>query len=128
MILWFYKVVPKWVKWNFANKYGVYAYIRSMGRDRVSVEHTRLFFATTTPRRWIAIGMGADRYQTAIGSLSTAGVPIPLKFGHRASRPRSFFMLAISYHIRDHTRDPNRLLYYHRHPHIFRLIWLAPRL
>lgn len=84
-ILRFYKVVPKWVKWNFANKYGVYAYIRSMGRDRVSVENTHIFFATTTPRRWTAIGMGADRHQTAIGSLSTAGVPLsPILLGFRA--------------------------------------------
>jgi len=89
-ILRFYKVVPKWVKWKFRDKCGVYAYIPSMGRDRISVEHTHLFFATTTPRRWIAIGMGADRHQTAIGSLSTASVPLSLNFfrdagiGHRA--------------------------------------------
>jgi len=70
-ILRVYNVGAKGVKWKCG-----YAYIRSMGKDRVSVEHTRLFFATTTPRRWTAIIMGADRYQTAIGSLSTAGVPI----------------------------------------------------
>jgi hypothetical protein len=47
----------------------------SRRRDRVSVEHTCLFFATTTPRRWTAIGMGALRYQTAIGPLATASDP-----------------------------------------------------
>jgi hypothetical protein len=75
---------------ELANKYGVYVYIRSMGRDRVSVENTRLFFATTTPRRWTAISMGALRCQTAIGSLSTDIVPLSLNFfrdagiGHHA--------------------------------------------
>jgi hypothetical protein len=63
----------------------------SRRRDRVSVEHTCLFFATTTPRRWTAIGMGALRYQTAIGSLSTASVPTSLEVGHRAPCPRVFF-------------------------------------
>ena len=90
-ILRFYKVVPKGVKWNFRNKCGVYAYIPSMGRDRVSVEHTHLFFATTTPRRWTAIIMGADRYQTAIGSLSTDIVPIFSKARVYARCPRFFF-------------------------------------
>jgi len=46
-------------------------------KDRIRGEHTYLFFATTTPRRWTAISMGALRCQTAIVSLSTAGVPIP---------------------------------------------------
>jgi len=49
------------------------------------------FFRTTTPRRWTAIGMGALRYQTAIGSLSTASVPTSLEVGHRAPCPRVFF-------------------------------------
>jgi hypothetical protein len=65
----------KGVKWKRG-----YAYIRSMGRDYVVVEHTYLFFTSTTPRRWTAITMGALRYQTAIGSLSTASVPISTIF------------------------------------------------
>jgi hypothetical protein len=71
VVLRFYNVGAKGVKWKCG-----YAYIRSMGKDRVSVEHTHLFFATTTPRRWTAISMGALRRRNAIGSLSTAGVPI----------------------------------------------------
>ena len=45
-------------------------------RDCLSVEHIHSFFSTTTPRRWTAISMGAIRRRNAIGSLSTAGVPI----------------------------------------------------
>jgi hypothetical protein len=71
-------------------------------KDRIFGEHTYLFFATTTPRRWTAISMGALRCQTAIVSLSTAGVPIPLDFGHRASRPRIFFVRALD--LNTHTR------------------------
>jgi hypothetical protein len=67
-------------------------------KDRIFGEHTYLFFTTTTPRRWTAISMGALRYQTAIGSLSTAGVPIPLDFGHRAPRPRIFFVRALDFY------------------------------
>jgi hypothetical protein len=47
-----------------------------MGKDCVSVEHTHLFFTSTTPRRWTAITMGALRRRNAIGSLSTDIVPI----------------------------------------------------
>jgi len=80
VVLRFYNVGVKWVKWKCG-----YAYIRSMGKDRVSVEHTHLFFTSTTPRRWTAISMGALRCQTAIGSLSTAGVPLsPILLGFRA--------------------------------------------
>jgi hypothetical protein len=60
------------------------------------------FLCATTPRRWTAISMGALRCQTAIVSLSTAGVPIPLDFGHRASRPRIFFVRALD--LNTHTR------------------------
>jgi len=40
----FYNVGAKWVKWKFGYKYGVYAYICSGRRDRVSVENTHSFF------------------------------------------------------------------------------------
>ena len=74
-ILRLYNVGVKWVKWKCGYKYGVYVYIRSMGRDRLRVKNIYLFFTSTTPHRWTAIGMGADRYQTAIGALSNDSVP-----------------------------------------------------
>jgi hypothetical protein len=52
-----------------------YAYILSGRKDCISVKHIYLFFTSTTPHRWTAIGMGADRYQTAIGALSNDSVP-----------------------------------------------------
>jgi hypothetical protein len=70
-ILGFCKVGIKGVKWKRG-----YAYILSGRRDRICVENTTgaLFFCAR--RRWTAIGMGAIRAHPAIGSLSTAGVPI----------------------------------------------------
>jgi len=59
-------------------------------KDRIRGEHTYLFFATTTPRRWTAISMGALRDQTAIVSLSTAGVPIPQNLGRPGIMPIKF--------------------------------------
>ena len=53
----------------------VYEYIRSMGKDCLRVENTYLFCTPTAPHRWTAIGMGAIRYQTAIGALSNDSVP-----------------------------------------------------
>ena len=85
-ILRVYNVGAKGVKWKRG-----YAYIRSMGRDRSSVENTRLFFTTTTPRRWTAISMGALRRRNAIGSLSTDIVPIFSKARAYARCPRFFF-------------------------------------
>ena len=61
------------------------------------------FLCATTPRRWTAIIMGALRYQTAIGSLSSRSSRI-LFFRHGARR-------AIA-----------------RRPFLFHPIWLAPRL
>jgi len=46
-----------------------------MGKDRLSGEHISNFFTPTPPHRWTAIGMGADRYQTAIGALSNDSDP-----------------------------------------------------
>ena len=65
-ILGFYKVGAKGLFWNLG-----YAYIRSMGKDRVFVENTHSFFALPTARRLTAITVGALRYQTAIVPLSS---------------------------------------------------------
>jgi hypothetical protein len=65
-----WQVGAKWVKWKRG-----YAYILSGRRDRMSVECTCLFFISTTPRRWTAIGMGALRDHPAIGPLATASDP-----------------------------------------------------
>jgi len=46
-----------------------------MGKDRLSGEHISNFFTPTPPHRWTAIGMGALRYQTAIGPLSIDNGP-----------------------------------------------------
>jgi len=51
-----------------------------MGKDYVSVENIYLFLHTTPPHRWTAIGMGALRYQTAIGPLSIDNGPRSLFF------------------------------------------------
>jgi hypothetical protein len=54
---------------------GGYAYILSMGKDRVCVENTHSAQIFLPPRRWTAIGVGAVRHQTAIGPLSNASAP-----------------------------------------------------
>jgi hypothetical protein len=69
------KAGTKGLFWNLG-----YAYILSGRRDRISVMNTSGFLCDTAPRRWTAIGVGAIRYQTAIGALSTASVPIPTTF------------------------------------------------
>ena len=68
-------------------------------KDCIFGEHTYLFFATTTPRRWTAISMGALRCQTAIGSLSTAGVPISQTFECPVTVPAIIFVHALLVHV-----------------------------
>jgi hypothetical protein len=75
VVLGLYKVGTKWLFWNCG-----YAYILSGRRDRISVMNTSGFLCDTAPRRWTAIGVGAIRYQTAIGALSTASVPRAVTF------------------------------------------------
>ena len=57
----------------------VYVYILSVVKRCIRTENTHSFFTLTAPHRWTAIGMGADRYQTAIGPLATAGGPISIR-------------------------------------------------
>ena len=73
------KVGAKGLFWNLG-----YAYILSGRRDYVSVMNTSGFLYDTAPRRWTAIGVGAIRAHPAIGSLSTASVPIPIAFLYNA--------------------------------------------
>jgi hypothetical protein len=58
---------------------GGYAYILSMGKDRVRVENTHSFAFFLPPRRWTAIGVGALRDQTAT-------TPLPPRYHPRAAR------------------------------------------
>lgn len=67
----------------------VYVYILSMARDRVRVENIPYNPGTYMARRWTAIGMGADRDQTAIGPLSSAGDPTFYKGAHFFVRTHS---------------------------------------
>jgi len=48
------------------------------------------FLCATAPRRWTAISMGAIRRRNAIGSLSTAGVPILQNLGRPGMMPTRF--------------------------------------
>ena len=58
---------------------GGYAYILSMGRDCVSAVNTHSTTFFCAPRRWTAIGVGADRHHPARGPLSYARGPLPTK-------------------------------------------------
>ena len=66
----FYNVGAKWVKWKCGYKYGVYAYICSGRRDRVSVENTHSFFVRDTApsmdRDYHGSNPPSKRYRSAI--------------------------------------------------------------
>lgn len=63
----------KWVKWNLRLWY-MRIYCRWCKVVCV-LRIYQLFFTPTTPRRWTAAIMGADRDQIAIGPLTTASDP-----------------------------------------------------
>jgi hypothetical protein len=93
-ILEFYKVGAKGLFWNLG-----YAYILSGRKDRICVENIHSFAFFCARRRWTAIGVGALRAHTAIGSLSPAIVSIPTTFLYNAQGRAPFCTRALLVHI-----------------------------
>lgn len=76
-----FEALQRWRK-GVSSKIGItfwsqiYAYILSMGKDRIVVENTHSFAFFCAARRWTANGVGAVHHHPAIDPLSTARDPI----------------------------------------------------